>query len=168
MTVLVSAASRHGSTMEIAEHIGRTLRETCPGLHVEVVPADQVRSIEGYRAVVLGSAVYLGRWLEPARHLVDANAAVLSAVPVWLFSSGPIGDPPKPVEEPADGAAAATTVGAVEHRVFAGRLDKHGLGFAEKAVTRAVRAPEGDFRDWAAVTAWAAGIASALDWAVIS
>jgi len=52
--------------------------------------------------------------------------------------------------------------GAVEHRVFAGRLDMRNLGRVERTTARAVRAPEGDFRDWEAVTEWAAEIADSL------
>ncbi len=59
-------------------------------------------------------------------------------------------------------AALVAATGAREHRVFAGRLDRHRLGFAERAVTLALRAPEGDFRDWAAIEAWAAEIAETL------
>jgi menaquinone-dependent protoporphyrinogen oxidase len=92
MKVLVSAASRHGATSEIAEEIGKALR-------VDVRPAEQVSSVEDYEAVVLGSAVYAGRWLQPARELAERHAGALSERPVWLFSSGPVGEPPKPAEE---------------------------------------------------------------------
>jgi len=160
MTILVSAASKHGATAEIAEAIGRVLRDR--GLAVDVRPAENVTMVEGYDAVVLGSAVYAGHWLEPARRLAHNEATALAMRPVWLFSSGPIGDPPKPDEDPVDVAALIEGTGAREHRVFAGRLDKHLLGFAEKAVVLALRAPEGDFRDWAAVEAWAADIADTL------
>lgn len=160
MTVLVSAASKHGSTGEIAEAIGRVLRDR--GLEVDVRAAENVTMVDGYEAVVLGSAVYAGHWLEPARHVAQSQAIPLATRPVWLFSSGPVGDPPKPDEDPVDVAALVEATGAREHRVFAGRIDKHRLGFAEKAVVLALRAPEGDFRDWAAVEAWAAEIADTL------
>jgi menaquinone-dependent protoporphyrinogen oxidase len=160
MTVLVTAASKHGATAEIAQVIARVLGGH--GLLVDVRPAENVVGVDAYSAVVLGSAVYAGHWLEPARTLVQTQARALAVRPVWLFSSGPIGDPPKPPEDPVDVAALLDASGAREHRVFAGRLDRHRLGFAERAVTLALRAPEGDFRDWPAIEAWAAGIAETL------
>lgn len=162
MRVLVTAASRHGATAEIADEIGEVLRIALPNAVVDVRPPEQVNSVDDYDAVVLGSAVYMGRWLDPARKLVARLAAALAARPTWLFSSGPIGDPPRPTEDPVDVAGIIDTTGARDHRVFAGKLDKRGLGFAEKAIVTALRAPDGDFRDWAAIEAWARGIADAL------
>ena len=52
--------------------------------------------------------------------------------------------------------------GSREHEVFAGRLVRARLGFAERAIVAALRAPEGDFRDWAAVRAWADAITEAV------
>jgi menaquinone-dependent protoporphyrinogen oxidase len=160
MTVLVSAASRHGSTAEIAEAIGRVL--TGYGLPVDVRPVAEVTRVDGYDAVVLGSAVYAGHWLEPARRLAVDQARALAARPVWLFSSGPVGVPLKPDGDPVDVAAIVQVTRARGHQVFAGRLSRHALGFAEKAVVVAVRAPEGDYRNWAAVETWATEIAEAL------
>src|SRR5205807_2446948 len=110
------------------------------GVPVDVRPAEHVTMVDGYDAVVLGSAVYAGHWLEPARRLVEDQAPALAQRPVWLFSSGPIGDPPKPTEDPVDVAALVEATGAREHRVFAGRLDRHHLGFAERAIALALRA----------------------------
>ncbi|HUY44752.1 MAG TPA: hypothetical protein VMV92_03360 [Streptosporangiaceae bacterium] len=86
----------------------------------------------------------------------------LAGRPVWLFSSGPVGDLPKPEEEPVDVAAVAGATAARGHQVFAGRLVRKQLSFPERAVTAALRAPEGDFRDWDAIREWAAEIAEAL------
>jgi menaquinone-dependent protoporphyrinogen oxidase len=74
---------------------------------------------------------------------------------VWLFSSGPIGDPPKPVEEPADLPGLMSATGARGHRLFAGLVDKRRLGLGEKVILAAVRAPEGDYRPWPEIRAWA-------------
>ncbi|UNX53930.1 flavodoxin domain-containing protein [Georgenia sp. TF02-10] len=159
MNVLVSAASRHGATAEIAEAIGRTLAEA--GHAVDVRPPADVTDLAGVDAVVLGSAVYAGSWLAPARELVDRLGAELATRPVWLFSSGPLGDPPMPAEE-IDVSALVRATGARDHRVFPGALDKHKLPFAERAIVRGLRAPMGDFRDFAAVAEWARGIAAEL------
>ncbi|MFJ2081177.1 flavodoxin domain-containing protein [Micromonospora chokoriensis] len=162
MRVLVSTASRHGSTDQVAARIAETLRARLPGdAVVDVLPAAEVGDASAYDAVVLGSAVYLGRWLDHARHLAD-RIATHSPRPVWLFSVGPIGVPPKPTEEPAEVRAIVTSTRAREHRLFAGRLDRHRLGFAEKAVVAALRVPDGDFRDWAAIEAWGTQIAAEL------
>jgi menaquinone-dependent protoporphyrinogen oxidase len=159
MKVLVTAASKYGAMEEIAEAIGEVLRER--GLDATVGPPEAA-AVDGYDAVVLGSAVYAGHWLKPARELVARQRDALAARPVWLFSSGPIGDPPKPEEDPVDVAEIATATGTREHRVFAGKLVHRRLGFGDKAIAVALRVPEGDFRDWTEIRGWAAGIADAL------
>jgi menaquinone-dependent protoporphyrinogen oxidase len=160
MKVLVSAASRHGATAEIAKAIGETLEAA--GLEVAILPPDTVTSLAGIDAVVLGSGVYVGHWLEPARDLVERLGAELAARPVWLFSSGPIGDPPKPEEDPVDLPELMTATGARGHRLFSGLVDKSRLGLGEKVILAAVRAPEGDYRPWDEIRAWAGEIAAAL------
>ncbi len=151
MKILVSAASRHGATGEIAETIGRTLRER--GLDVDVLPPEHVRSLDGYDAVVLGSAVYMGRWLDAARSFAHRQTTALAARPVWLFSSGPIGDPPKPDEDPADVPEIAAECHARGHRRFPGRIDRARLGLGERALASLVRARDGDDRPWADIEA---------------
>lgn len=160
MNVLVAAASRHGATIEIAQAIAATLERS--NVKAEVMAPDAVESLSGYGAVVLGSAVYMGHWLDPAKRFVDRFASDLAIRPVWLFSSGPIGDPPKPDEEPVDVARLRNRTGARDHRLFLGKLSKGVLGFSERAIAAAFRAPEGDFRSWPEVEKWASGIARVL------
>jgi menaquinone-dependent protoporphyrinogen oxidase len=159
MKILVTAASRHDATAEIATAIAAVLRGR--GHQVEEMAPDNVHDVSQYDAVVIGSAVYVGRWLEAARSLVARFATHLAERPVWLFSSGPLGDPPKPAEDP-DVSALIEATRAVEHRVFTGKLDKSSLGPVERTVARAVRAPEGDYRDWDAINEWAENIAEAV------
>lgn len=161
MKVLVCAASKHGATTEIAAEIGAAL--SALGVEAVVLAPDEVQSIHGYDAAVIGSAVYVGRWLEPAKTLVEHHQEELRTMPVWLFSSGPVGEPPKPVEDPVDAQPLVELVGARGHRVFAGEVDRSRLGFGERAIMAAVRAPEGDFRPWAEIEAWARVIAAALE-----
>lgn len=161
--VLVAAASRHGATLEIAEEIGRVIGDAmAPGANVDVRRAEDVSLDDAYDAAIVGSAVYIGQWLHPARRLAEAVAAMRPSAPLWLFSSGPIGDPPHPKEAPAEAPDLISRTGAREHVVFAGRLDKRDLRFKERAVVAAVRAPAGDFRDWAAIGRWAQHVASEL------
>ena len=165
MRVLVTAASEHGATGEIAEAIGEALRGR--GLDATVVAPDDVDGVEGYDAVVLGSAVYSGRWLPPARALVDRCGAGLARRPVWLFSSGPVGDPSrtlvrKMAEDPVDLAPIREATGARAHRMFAGRLERRHLGLAQRAALSVFRGLEGDFRDWDEIRRWASGIADDL------
>lgn len=160
MKVLVSVASRHGGTSGIGDAIAETLRAA--GITVDTLAPEEVPGIERYDAVVLGSAVYAGRWLDSARAFVDRHGDALAAVPLWLFSSGPIGDPPKPVEGPPEAEAYRERLGAREHRVLPGRLDRAELGFLERTVTRALRAPDGDYRDWDGIRGWARQIADAM------
>ena len=161
MKTLVSAASKHGATAEIADRIWATLRER--GLDVIVELPEQVGSLDGFGAVILGSGVYAGHWLKDAKNLADRIAACDPVPRVWLFSSGPLGDPPKPDEEPVDVAKIVEIVPPVGHRIFAGKIDKSELGFGERAIMIAVRAADGDFRNWDEITGWADEIADALE-----
>ena len=160
MNVLISVASKHGVTGEIGDILAAVLGAA--GIEVEERRPQDVVSVDPYDAVILGSAVYTGRWLEPARAFGERLASELSTRPVWLFSSGPLGDPPIPVAEPPDALALSERIGAREHRSLAGRLERAELGFLERAITKAVRAPDGDFRDWVGIRSWAAEIASSL------
>ena len=97
MQVLVTVASKHGATEEIGQVLAGILREA--GLSVTTSAPDEVSRLDTFDAVVLGSAVYAGRWVGSASAFADRFAADLASREVWLFSSGPIGDPAMPTEE---------------------------------------------------------------------
>lgn len=161
MKVLVAVASKYGSTLELA----RTIGETLSGGDMEATVVDLAEHADvgdGYDAAIVGSGVYAGHWLKDARTFVERNGERLRGMPVWLFSSGPIGDPPKPEEDPVDVAELMEQSGAREHEVFAGRIDRDRLKFADKAIVRALRVPGGDYRDFDAVRGWAAEIGETL------
>jgi len=158
--ILVIVASKHGSTAEIAEALGRGLAER--GFTAEVKDASSVSELAGYDAVLLGSAVYAGRWMKSIRELIELRHEELLGRPVWLFSSGPVGEPLRPAEDPVDVATIAAALDTRGHRVFPGKLDKSKLGLAEKALVMSMRVPDGDFRNWDEVAAWAGEIADAL------
>jgi menaquinone-dependent protoporphyrinogen oxidase len=162
MRVLVAAASRHGATAEIAETIGGVLSGRLA--HVDVVDVDDVDRLGDYDAVVLGSAVYMGHWLKSGAAFAATHSVELRARPTWLFSSGPVGVPPRPgATEAVDVTEVVAATGATEHRLFAGKLDKSKLSFRERAVMRAVGGHDGDYRESDEIRAWAEAIATSLN-----
>ena len=82
--VLVAYASKYGATAEIAEKMGEVHRQA--GLSTDVIPADEVSDLTPYEAVVLGSAVFIGKWRKQAVKILQANEKMLAERPVW---SGP-------------------------------------------------------------------------------
>ena len=160
MKVLITAASKYGSTTEIADAIAETLR--ADGLEPTVVPAEKAGDVGAFDAVVVGSAVYGGYWLGSARNFVESNQEALAARPVWLFSSGPIGDPLRPDGLPQDAAEIGLLAGARGHEVFAGLLDLERVDADERLMMIERHVRPGDFRNWAKIRAWATEIASAL------
>jgi|SRR5215472_7748954 len=160
MKVLVCAASKYGATSEIAQAVADVLAER--GCEVTVLPPGKVGSVEEFDAAVLGSAVYMGQWLKPARKLAERSADALAARPIWLFSSGPIGEPAMPADNPVDVTKILQATKASDHQIFTGKLAKEQLSFPDRAIVSAIRAQEGDFRDWAQIRDWATGIADAL------
>ncbi|MCW5715030.1 MAG: flavodoxin domain-containing protein [Bauldia sp.] len=158
--VLVAFASRHGSTEAIAREIAGRLQ--AGGCAPTTRSAELVEDPAAFDAYVVGSAVYMGRWMPAARDFVTRNQRVLMTKPVWLFSSGPVGSPARPETGPNDGAVALAEVRAIEHRVLPGRLDHSVLSFPERIAVQVVGAPDGDFRDWAAIHGWADTIAAEL------
>jgi menaquinone-dependent protoporphyrinogen oxidase len=163
--VLVAYATKYGATADIAERIGQVLHEA--GLPAQVLPAHRVGDTGAYDAVVLGSAVYIGRWRKEAAKFLKANAKDLAQKPVWLFSSGPTGegDPveltqgwkfPGALQELADEVQPRDVV------LFHGSVDVDKMSFIEKWMIKNVKSPTGDFRDWDAISDWAADIATQL------
>src|SRR5262249_41183302 len=98
MPVLVTFASKHGSTQAIEERIAMRLREM--GQDVVIQPVQSVAEVSQYGALVIGSAVYFGSWMKDATDFVRRHRDVLAVCPVWLFSRGPTGDAavPEPKE----------------------------------------------------------------------
>lgn len=160
MKILVTAASKHGSTAEIATALVAGLR--AHGADADIAPPEEVQQVTGYDVVVIGSAIYVGRWLRPAKDLIEKFAEDLANRAVYLFSSGPIGRQDRPVNIPPDVSDAIDATGAREHRMFAGKLDPSVLSVGERVVARMVGARAGDFRDWDVVGQWAGEIVDAV------
>lgn len=176
MKVLVAYASKYGSTKGIAEFIGDRLR--AKGLEVKVADARSVTNAADFDAFLVGSALYMFHWMNEAKDFVSKNKRLLATRPVWLFSSGPVGtkqvdDKGRDVLEasgPKELEELKSTTHALDHRVFFGALDgtklTGSIGFFYRMAKRSEAAreamPEGDFRDWKGIEAWANGIADQL------
>ena len=163
--VLVAYATKYGATAEIAEKIGQAILQA--GLQTDVLPMDSVNDLAPYKAVVLGSAVYVGQWRKEAVAFLEANEKAMSKMPVWFFSSGPTGegDPVQLMQGwrfPEAQQPIANRIQPRDTAFFHGVLDLTKLSLAEKLLIKGHKAPVGDFRDWDAITSWAAAIADAL------
>ena len=163
--VLVTFASSHGATAEIAHVIGTVLRDN--KFAVDVRRIEDVKAISAYNAIVLGSAIYIGEWLGSAQDFLIAHAETLKKQYVWLFSSGPTGE--GNVLELLDGArlpeSLEAIVAAIEPRdvaVFGGKIDLRRLRKNERVIIKAANVPKGDFRNWYAIKFWAQQIADTL------
>ncbi len=163
--VLVTYATKYGATAEIAEKIGQVLRQA--GLYADVLPVDSVSDLTAYKAVVLGSAVYMGQWRKEAVEFLQANEKVLAERQVWLFSSGPTGegDPVELTKGWRFPQAQQPIADRIQPRgiaIFHGNVNIKKLNFIEKWMLKNVQTPLGDFRDWETVTSWATSITDAL------
>ena len=163
-SVLVAYATRYGSTQEVAEAIGETLREE--GLGVEVQPLRDVRTLAGYDAVVLGAALYMYRWHKDARRFLSRQREALSALPVAVFALGPVKDPRDEEEwrnsqDQLDGELAKHAwLKPVAVEILGGKFDPATLRFPMNLF--AGSEPASDIRDWGAIRAWASGLADKL------
>ena len=167
MRILVVYASHCGSTRAIAERIGAALDRS--GIEATVASAQEAPDPVGFDACVVGSAVHGGHWLLAASSFVRQHASTLARQPVWLFSSGPVGDraAAAPQPDPEEIAGFRRAIGPREHRVFGGAFDRatadlSDLGLVERTIVKRFL-PDGDWRDWPAIDAWTADIAHALE-----
>ncbi|HET7465419.1 MAG TPA: flavodoxin domain-containing protein [Candidatus Dormibacteraeota bacterium] len=172
MRVLVVYASKYGATRGIAERITATLKQS--GLEADMVPAGKAGSLDGYDGFVIGSAAYMFSWLHEATDFIRRNAALLKTKPVWLFSSGPIGnnktdEKGRDVLEttvPKEFAEFEQSIHPRGLKVFFGAFDHTKLSFAHRMVYAMPAMKnallDGDWRDWDAIDAWAMSIASSL------
>lgn len=164
MKVLVAYASKRGSTAEIATAVAETLRDA--GLEVDLRECGEADDVSPYDAVVLGSAVYMKRWRGDASHFLRKRSKQLAERPLWVFSSGPVGDPDQPEKpewnEPPKIVKKVEKLGARDHVVFGGRLPADPHGPIEKAMVTGIPAEFRDRRDWDEIRSWATGIASDL------
>ena len=138
-----------------------------PALQVDVLTVERVRGVGPYQAVIIGSAVYIGKWMKSACQFLNDHEKELAQRPVWLFSSGPTGegDPVALLEGwrlPADQKPVIDRIQPRDIAVFHGNIDVARVNLIEKTAVKALKKPFGDFRNWDAITSWATSIAQVL------
>ena len=164
--ILVTYASKHHSTAEIAKVIGDVLQQANAS-EVDILSVEAVADITRYDAVILGSAVYAGQWQSKAADFLKKHEAELAQRDVWLFSSGPIGDDDpngllKGWKFPEALQSTAERIKPHDIALFRGKIDPTQLSLVERLVVKGVNAPTGDFRDWDLIRGWALNIAQTL------
>lgn len=158
MKLLVTYASKYGATAEIAGVIGDELHKRHH--EVEVKSVEDVDSLVGYDAFVIGSALYAGGWMKSAARFLRSNRDRLAGHPVWLFSSGPTGqgDPNEILGGWNFPEALSKVLKKIKPRdviLFHGKVDPDRLSATERMIIQSVKATVGDYRDWLVVRGWA-------------
>lgn len=157
--ILVAYASKKGSTAEIARAIGDELEKE--GLGVMVADMKSVTSLEQYDALVIGTPVYAGKFLQEFSEFVARYREGLGKVPVAGFVTGLAPVYPKAGEPEAIAGTLATALAPAQPvavTMFAGKYESGQQGFIVRSLGKVMKIPEGDFRDWNAIAAWARGL----------
>jgi menaquinone-dependent protoporphyrinogen oxidase len=156
-SILLAYATRYGSTQEVAETIAATLREAGP--EVELQPMQDVKTLDGYDAVVLGAAIYSTKWHPDAHQFLSQHQAALKQRPVAIFALGPLttGDVPmRNSRRQLDRELAKYPwLKPVAVEMFVGKYDPSQLGFFDRLFSTA-----SDHRDWEAIRTWAKALFS--------
>jgi menaquinone-dependent protoporphyrinogen oxidase len=160
--VLVAYASRSGSTAEIATWLAERLRGEEESMDVTVEEVSDRLDPRGYDVVVLGSALYEGRWLRSASRFARRHRHDLADAWVWTFSSGPLDDSATRDDIPVTSSAdrASRRLLARDHVTFGGRLAPDSRGWLAHTLVEGGHG--GDFRDRARIDAYADQIAGEL------
>ena len=161
---LIAYASRAGATAEVAERIGDVLRQH--GIDVDVRSVKDVASLEGYDSLIAGSAIWAGKPLPEMLRFLKEHQDWLARVPVAYFIlCDTLRSYTPSNQQIALGYAAPLRKfkAPVELGMFAGRRDfstTHPI--LRWLLMRVVRLAEGDWRDWAQISAWADAVARQL------
>jgi menaquinone-dependent protoporphyrinogen oxidase len=168
-TILVTYATRYGSTREVADAVAATLRDN--GCEVAFQPARDVPTVDGYAAVVLGTPLYMGHWLRDATRFLTRHRETLVGRKIAVFTLGPTRLDEKEwraVRAELDREQARYPwLTPVASTLFGGRYDPATLDLSHKLLAALPASPlhelpASDVRDWQAIRAWAADLASTL------
>jgi menaquinone-dependent protoporphyrinogen oxidase len=156
--ILVTYATRTGSTVGVASAIAETLSQR--GFAVDVKPVKDNPSPAGYQAVLIGSAVNGANWLPEAIEYVRTHQADLKQAPVALFCVHimNIADDEKSLQKrQAYLKEVRPLLGSAEEAYFAGMgLNPADSSGFERWIYRTFKiGPEGDCRDWNKINGWA-------------
>jgi menaquinone-dependent protoporphyrinogen oxidase len=167
MTVLVAYASALGSTQEIAQHMAARMAVALGSVDCRSV--EEVESLTGYEAVVVGSAIHHQSWLPPALIFFRRHATELTARPVWAFSVGMADALPKPFRKRGAALQQEHLAGVLSkdvplrgHVIFSGVYNARQMPAALRVFFRLTGGRFGDLRDWTAVDALADQITAQL------
>ena len=165
--ILIVYGSRCGSTEGVAEAIGQILSKA--GAKVDVRPVKDVADLSPYQALVVGSAIRMGKWLPEAVAFVKTHQDKLSRLPVAYFAvcltmkDDTMGNRRKASGFLDPVLKQFPQVKPVDIGLFAGAVDYKKLSFAYSLILKVKGAPEGDFRNWEVIQTWAADVHPALD-----
>jgi menaquinone-dependent protoporphyrinogen oxidase len=154
--ILITYASKCGSTGEVAEAIGKTLVQN--GAQVDVYPLKKVTRLSDYQGFFVGSAIRVAKWLPEATDFVSENRAILQSVPTAYFTvcmTLAEDTPANRVKAAGFLAPVRTVLAPAAEGYFAGKVDPHRLSFLENIMLKAKDVPRGDFRAWDRITSWA-------------
>jgi menaquinone-dependent protoporphyrinogen oxidase len=154
--ILVAYASKKGSTTEIAQAIAQELQAA--GHVVDVNETGAVTSPAGYDAVVIGGPVYMGKMMGEVGKFVKRYYTELKDLPVagFIVGLGTVSkDPASIMNAEKVLLESLAPLQPVAVTAFAGRLDPEKLSWFQNWITKNVKSPVGDFRDWSAIAAWA-------------
>jgi len=157
--VLVAYASKYGSTGGVADAIGK---ELCgKDVAADVVLIKHANNISSYQGVIIGSAIYMGKWMSEAVDFVKKNKDTLCKVPVAYFlvcmtlSQPTERNRAKVLSYMDPILKAVPEIKPVGIGTFAGAMDYNNLSWINKKIMKSKGTPEGDFRDWNVIRAWA-------------
>lgn len=163
ISILVTYATRYGSTQETAEAIAQILREL--EFAVTLAPMREVRTLESYNAVVFGAPLQMFKWHPDAHHFVARYRQALLKLPVALFALGPLHRENKEIQEARaqldKELAKYTWFHPRAIQMFVGRLDPTKLHFPLSLF--ASKMPASDEMDWDAIRAWASELPEILE-----